>query len=156
MKIFACVFTVVAVLSFSCAHAKDLPLAPDFKLSDLNKNTYVLSENRKGSNVLLLFWTTWCPYCRDELRELNNLSPGLVEAGVQVLAIDVGERFREVENFVKNFKPSYTVLLDTDTSVAKSYGVLGVPTYIIIDKAGKIVFTDNYFPESKYKELISK
>jgi peroxiredoxin len=135
------------------APAKKLPFASDFKLQDLSQNTYALSSYKDKQPVALFFWTTWCPFCRRELKLLNERYLELRAAGLEVLAIDVGEAPYRVESFMKNYALSFKVLLDKDTSVATAYDILGVPTYVLVDKKGHIVFKDNYLPEN-YKTLI--
>src|SRR3989338_157237 len=147
-------FTICIFLITNYTFAEEPVLAPDFKLKDLSQHTVVLSSYRDKQPVILFFWTTWCPFCRRELRELNNRYPALVKEGWEVLAIDVGEPLSRVVNFVKDYELTFKVLLDKDTTVANDYGILGVPTYIIVDKAGNVVFDDHYFPHTEYKNLI--
>lgn len=128
--------------------------AANFTLSDLNGQKVSLSDF-KDKPVVLFFWTTWCPYCRKELKVLNSKYQELVKDGLQVLAIDAGESVSKVEAAVKNYNLSFSVLLDKDGSVSSSYNVLGVPTYIFIGKDGSIKFEGHSFPEDEYKDLIS-
>lgn len=129
--------------------------AANFTLLDLNNKEFSLSEF-KGKPVILFFWTTWCPYCRKELKELNSMQSELLKDGIQVAAINVDEPLDKVRKFFGNTPFSYRVLLDTDTKVADAYGILGVPTYFLINKDGRIVFANHYFPEKEYKDLILK
>lgn len=130
-------------------------LTVDFTLKDLNNNEISLSNYRDKQPVLLFFWATWCPYCRRELKVLNSRYALLTKEGWVVLAIDVGEPAYRVNNFIKNYALTFPVLLDKDTAIAELYDILGIPTYVVIDKEGDIVFKDNYFPQ-KYNELILK
>lgn len=130
-------------------------LATNFTLLDLENRKISLSEFR-GRQIILFFWTTWCPYCRKELRQLDALHRELSKDGVEILAINVDEPIDRVQRFIKNISFSYKVLLDRDSTVARDYGILGVPTYIFIDKEGRIVSYDHYFSQEKYKEIISK
>jgi peroxiredoxin len=152
---------VISFLSVACMQAqeqgaKKLDLAPDFKLLDLNNNTITLSAYRDKQPVLLFFWTTWCPFCRKELKTLNDRYPQLVKEGWELLSIDVGEPAYKVDNAIKRYSLNFKVLLDKDTTVAGSYNILGVPTYVIINKKGHVVFKDHYFPQDTYKYLILK
>lgn len=155
------IFILVSLFSVSCMQAKEPALesrniALDFKLQDLNQDTFILSSYKDRQPVILFFWTTWCPFCRNELRLLRDIYPQLVKEGWELFAINAGEPAYQVDKFVKGYALNFKVLLDKDTTVAGSYGILGVPTYILIDKKGHIVFNDHYFPKAKYRELISK
>ncbi len=70
-------------------------------------------------------------------------------------AIDVDESVAKVENFVKQHNFSFRIFLDSDSDVAESFGILGIPTYFLIDKKGIIRYEGNSFPEEEYKRLIS-
>jgi peroxiredoxin len=153
------IFVLLCIFTVPCAQAREPALesrdiAPDFKLQDLNQGTFSLSSYKDKQAVILFFWTTWCPFCRDELRMLRDTYPELVKEGWELFAVNVGESTYKVEKFVKEKALDFAVLLDKDTTVAYSYGILGVPTYIIVDKQGLIVFKDNYFPKGRYKELV--
>jgi peroxiredoxin len=135
---------------------KIFPLAPEFTLQDIYQDEFSLKSYReKAQPVLLFFWTTWCPYCQKELRVLNSRAAVLDQDGLTVMAVNVGEDPSKVETFIKGFYLSYKVLLDKDTEVSRAYGIIGVPTYVLIDKDGHIVFQDNFFPLKEYKELIA-
>lgn len=134
---------------------KKIPLALDFKLLDMHGNTITLSSFNDKQPVVLFFWTTWCPYCRKELKMLNDIYPQWVKEGWELFAINVGEPAYRVDNFVKRYALNFKVLLDEDAAVASTYDILGVPTYFLIDKKGYIRFKDHYFPEKNAKNLVT-
>lgn len=148
------VFTICIILATNCAFAKEPVLAPDFKLRDLAQNTVVLNSF-EDKPVMLFFWTTWCPFCRKELRVLNEKYGELVKEGLEVLAINIEEKESTVNNFIRRNAIILSVLLDEDAAVSQSYEILGVPTYILIDKKGYIVSESHSFPR-EYKKLISQ
>jgi len=129
-------------------------IAPNFQLKDLAGNTVTLSEYKGKQDVLLFFWTTWCPYCRKGLKVLNEKHAQLLKDGVEILAINVSEPADKVANFVRNYPLTFKTLLDLDAEVAITYKLLGFPTYIIVDKKGLIRFIGFSFPEKEYKDLI--
>ena len=128
-------------------------LAADFTLLDLGKSRVSLSDF-KDKPVILFFWTTWCPFCLNELKMLNNIYAEMTKDGVELLAINAGEPFYKVDNFAKRYNLAFRVLLDEDGEVSDSYGVMGVPTYIFIDKKGYIVSRRHSFSKKIYKDLI--
>jgi len=157
-------FTVFLVLlvfcGMGCGSAKEqeadpFSKAPNLQLSDLNGTLYSLSEYKdKQQPVILFFWTTWCPYCRQELRVLKDKYEELLTDGWELFAVNVGESASKVDSFIKNASLPFKVLLDKTASVTKSFGVFGVPTYVVIGKDGLIRAMEHYFPEDTIKELI--
>lgn len=149
--ILSCLF--LGYIGRAQAAVKTQNIAPDFKLQDLGQKVFSLSSYRNKQPVFLFFWTTWCPFCRRGLRDLNDSYPELAQKGWEVLAIDTGEPAEKVKRFADSYSLKFNVLLDQDLTVANAYDVLGVPTYVLIDKGGLIVFKDNYFPAAKLGEL---
>jgi len=133
--------------------SKSGDLAANFNLSDLGNKRVSLSDF-KDKPVILFFWTTWCHFCRGELKMLNNIYAELAKDGLELLVINIEEPFYKVDNFTKKYNLAFRVLLDEDGTVAYSYGVIGVPTYIFIDKKGYIVYRSHSFSEEIYKGLI--
>jgi peroxiredoxin len=131
-------------------------VAPELDLKDLKGKTYTLSSYRNKQSVALFFLTTRCPLCPPELEKVNDLYPQLQKDDLEVLAIDVGEPASKVERFAQEHALFIPVLLDTDTSVARDYYLMGVPTIIIINKAGNIVYEGNRFPKGAYKKMIAQ
>lgn len=130
---------------------------PDFTLAEAQKKTsYTLSSYRGRQPVLLFFWTTWCPFCQKALSSLSDTYPELVKDGVEVLAINVGEPGSRVERAAQYYKLSLPVLLDEQSTVIRSYGLLGVPTYILINKEGRVIFQDNYLPRRRLQDLLKE
>jgi peroxiredoxin len=148
------VIFLVALL-FGCGHAEKITLdeeAADFELSDLRNNVISISKYKSKNPIILFFWTTWCPFCRIELKNLNQKYQQLKDKGWQVLVINVAEPVYRVSNFISRYNFSFDILLDRDGKVADAYGLLGIPTYIIVNKEGFVRSKTNYFPLD-YQEL---
>ena len=148
----AVIFLALAFTRQAQAALKPGDLAMDFKLQDLNQGTVSLSDY-KGKPVLLFFWTTWCPFCRTGLKELLKLQPELKQKQLQLLTLNAGEPAEKVKSFAQSFGLNFTVLLDKGLTVSEAYDVLGVPTYVLIDKNGLIIFADHYFPKDMLEEF---
>lgn len=115
--------------------------APEFKLQDLNKQAFVLRDaTASNSATLLVFWATWCPFCKNEIPGLIKLNDEYKDKGLKIVAIDVGESAKKVEGFAKQKGINYTVLLDPNNKVAGQYSVVGIPSNILIDKDGIIKY----------------
>ncbi len=148
---------VCAVFCFSAggAWASDMKPFPaaDFTLQDINQDMFSLSSLQGKKPVLLFFWTTWCPFCQKELQVLNDMYPRLYKDGLEVWSIDVGELPDKVREHISDLRLSYRVLLDKDTAVSNSFKLVGVPTYILVDKDGQVIFRDNFLPMD-YKDKL--
>ncbi len=112
-------------------------LAPEFQLQNLDGQTVSLSSLR-GSPVMLNFWATWCPPCREEMPYMQQIHEEWSGRGLVLLAIDVGESPAQVESFMQSHNLSLPVLLDTKKNVAQKYNISGIPTTFFIDKDGVI------------------
>jgi peroxiredoxin len=112
--------------------------AGDFTLTDLNGSSVSLSA-LKGKNVYINFWTTWCPWCVSELPEINQIAKDYKDQNLVVLTIDSGEDNKTVQDFISKNNYEFTVLLDTDNTVSRQYGISSIPVSIFIDKDGNIV-----------------
>lgn len=132
--------------------SSSINVAPDFSLKSITNQTISLSS-LKNKSVLLFFWTTWCPYCGKELATLSRAYAGLIKDGVVLVAIDVNEPAFKVERAIKKQALLFDIFLDEDASVAMSYKILGVPTFVLINEKGEIKFKDNYFPQ-EYKKFL--
>lgn len=121
--------------------------AQDFTLSNLTGQEISLTQ-LKGKPVILFFWTTWCPFCREEMSMLQNEYKNITAGGITLLAIDIGEPQEKVQKFLKNRNIKFNILLDINSKVAYSYNLIGVPTFVLIDAQGKIRFQGNSFPDN--------
>ncbi len=113
--------------------------APDFSLVDLNGKPIRLSDLR-GRPVILHFWATWCPICRQETPALEAVNQRYRSHGVVLMGINVRERPENVQEFARSSRLTFPVLIDSDGSVAGRYQVTGIPTTLVIDSSGVVRF----------------
>lgn len=111
--------------------------APDFSLAKLDGQFVTLSD-LKGQPVLINFWTTWCPGCRDEMPLLQSIYEERQGDGLVVLAVDMAEKPEQVKKFMEDNKLTFTALLDLDNRVSATYGIRLIPTTVLVDKSGNI------------------
>ena len=111
--------------------------APNFSLLDLNGNTILLGDLLKGKEVILSFWASWCPECRQQMPILNGFAKKYKDK-IEIIGVNIGEDKKTVASFVKDVGIEYKILLDTGGQAAKIYNVIGVPTNVLINKAGLI------------------
>jgi peroxiredoxin len=118
------------------------PLAPNFKLTDLNGKTISLSDY-KGKVLFLNFWATWCPPCRAEIPDFVEAYAEQKANGLEILGISLDSKGKEtVAAFVEKYKINYPVVLESRQATEKIINDYQpgqyIPATIIIDKAGHI------------------
>jgi peroxiredoxin len=155
-----CVLLGVSIVSGAYAQAAAGTVTAsgglDFTRADLAGNAHTLSSYRDKQPVLLFFWTTWCPFCLEKLKEMNRKYAVFEKDGVVFWAVNAGERRSSVERLVRTYDIKYTVLIDEEGTVSDDFRVLGVPTFVLIDKKGAIRYKGNEFPKNALQQLISR
>ncbi len=115
--------------------------APDFTLEDMDGEKYTLSSLR-GKVIMINFWATWCPPCREEIPSMEAVYQSLRDKDFIVLAINQWESPDHVFSYMGQLDvyPTFPILFDRDSSVSDSYGVKGLPTTMLIDRQGRVVY----------------
>ncbi len=112
--------------------------APDFHLKLFDGGELRLSE-LAGQVILLNFWASWCPPCRDEAPDLQALHSDFSEAGLTIIGINILESSREKAlDFIAEFGLSYPNGEDTGQFIAELYHVEAPPESFLIDRTGEI------------------
>jgi peroxiredoxin len=93
----------------------------------------------RGSIVLMNFWATWCPPCKEEMPALETLYRSERARGLVVLGIDQGESAATAGAFAKAHGVTFPVLVDEDQQYASSYVSVGLPTTVIVGRDGHVV-----------------
>ncbi|MGE5893593.1 MAG: TlpA family protein disulfide reductase [bacterium] len=112
--------------------------APDFNLATLDGKSYTLADFR-GRVIFLNFWTTWCPPCREEIPDLNELSKKYNKKDFVIVAISTDISPRTLTDFLKKYPVEYLVLHDPESKAARNYKAYSLPASFLIDRNGKIV-----------------
>ncbi|HHW85476.1 MAG TPA: TlpA family protein disulfide reductase [Chloroflexi bacterium] len=114
-------------------------IAPDFALPTVGSNDsqYTL-HNLLGGPTVLIFWTTWCPYC---LRQTPVLVAAHRQWGeeIQFVGVNVAEDVGVVTPYIAEHAIDYPILLDRDSVTAGAYAVQGYPTTYFLDNSARIV-----------------
>jgi peroxiredoxin len=113
--------------------------APDFELQDTDGKLHRLSDYR-GKTVIINFWTTWCPPCREEIPSMNRAWQQLRQEDVVMLAVNMGEDEDTIFVFTADYPAEFPLLLDRDGAVIAQWPVKGLPTTYIIAPDGRIAY----------------
>jgi len=115
--------------------------APDFSLEDIDGEQRALRDYR-GKVIMLNFWATWCPPCRREIPSMESIYQDLGNKGFVVLGINEFETPDHVFAYMGQLSvfPNFPILFDLDSKVSQLYGVKGLPTTLLINKQGQVVY----------------
>jgi thiol-disulfide isomerase/thioredoxin len=147
--LFACVLWAL-ILPISLAFAQnvhreivvedDREPAPRFHAKTLEGQQFT-NDSTKGKVVLFQFWTTWCPYCKGEESLVNDITTEFSGKGLIVIAVDVAESKKVVQQYLKDHPRKCHIVMTGDTNLAAMYAAKSYPIYVVVDRDGKIVDT---------------
>ena len=119
--------------------ASQTQAAPEISLPDMDGNQVSLSD-LKGKVVILNFWATWCPPCKEEMPSMEQLYRKFKDQGLVILAVNVEEDGHQaVKSFLQRTPYSFPILLDAKAEAQNTYKVFKFPETFIIDRNGNVV-----------------
>ena len=144
-----CLMLTAAVLMMAGCKKKEEPAAvaelreqkpaPQVTVNSLTNVPLRLSD-LKGKVVLLNFWATWCPPCREEIPSMMKLNSAMTGKPFQMVAVSIDEGgVPDIEAFFKQSGFSLPTYTDPGGAAQKTYGITGVPETFVIDKNGILV-----------------
>lgn len=113
-------------------------------------------ESLRGKVVYVDFWASWCGPCRVSFPILEALRTEFGAQGFEVLAISVDERESDAIGFLEEVPVSYPVVLDPTGATPSAYGVRGMPTGYLVDRAGIVRDIHEGFRKSDAEKLRAK
>lgn len=161
---FALVLTLLGLLAWGLKKAQAGPLdkgmAPDFTLTDFNGKILTLSELR-GQVVIINFWASWCPPCREEAAYLEQTWRKYEDTGVVFIGVDYVDTDKEALAYIDEFDITYFNGPDIGTRISQAYNIQGVPETFFISKSGELrgVHIGPMFPpqlDQKIDELLAE
>lgn len=116
--------------------------APDFVLPAANGSNVRLSEHR-GDVVLLLFWSSHCSTCAAQLSALDALDGTYQSAGLTTLAVSVDDEPARALAYAQEHRTHFPLLLDRSKQVGRAFGVVQLPTLVLIDRSGTVRYMNS-------------
>ena len=110
----------------------------EITLKDSDGRQVSLSDFR-GKIVFINFWTTWCLACVIEMPSMEKLHQKFKDKDFVMLAINLQESASKIKQFYKEYKLTFTTLLDTTGDVGTGFGIRSIPTTFILDKKGIMI-----------------
>ncbi len=137
--------------------------APDFELRDLISGQKVKLSDYKGKAVVLNFWATWCPPCKEEIPWFVDLQKQYGPEGLAILSLDTDDDASEqdVVAFAQKMGINYPVMRGSDEIENLYGGVDGLPTTFYIGRDGKVLdrvkgLHSHYEIESSIKDALAQ
>ena len=135
---------IIAALLLATACGKEAPkaninvgsIAPTFQTFRTDGGATHFPAAYFGKPLVVRFWADWCKYCEGEMQAIEAVYQRHKGKGLEVLAINAGQDKATIDAFIKKIGVSYPALLDEKSTIARSYGVVGLPTTFFIDGKG--------------------
>lgn len=138
---FAFVLGVLGLLGWGLikvnSSQRDSGMAPDFTLTSFGGETVTLSELR-GQVVIINFWASWCPPCRDEAAYLEATWRKYKDRGVFFVGVDYADTEKEALAYIDEFDITYFNGPDIGTRISQAYRMDGVPETYFVAKNGEL------------------
>lgn len=126
---------------------------PFMGVAELDK--FVAEGASQGKATMVLFWTTWCPSCKQEIPEMEALNKSHGDK-VNIITISLDENVEALDDFFSNGKLDLPVY-HGDDAIARRYQIEAIPTLVIFDKTGKSVFNRaGVFPHSMLEGMVKR
>lgn len=138
---FALVLALLALLAWGLKKAQagpvDSGLAPDFSLTGFDGRKVTLSQLR-GQVVIINFWASWCPPCREEAAYLEQTWRKYKDQGVVFIGVDYVDTKKEALAYIQEFDITYINGPDLETVISDAYNIQGVPETFYVSKSGEL------------------
>ncbi len=127
---------------------------PDRLGVDSNGKEFFLKDNVGKDNLYLVFWATWCPSCIQAIPSLVDTYKNIKD--VKLVAINPGfnDSIKNTRKYVDRYQIPYLTLHDETGLSAQAFGVYGIPTAVLINKKGEVVYMGFPLPADRIPELL--
>lgn len=138
---FGLVLALLGLLAWGLKKAQagpvDRGMAPDFSLTSFDGRNITLSDLR-GQVVIVNFWASWCPPCREEAAYLEQTWRKYRDQGVVFIGVDYVDAEKEALAYIKEFDITYFNGPDIGTRISDAYNIKGVPETFFVAKNGEL------------------
>lgn len=114
----------------------------DYEFKSPDNQYHTLNEFQGEELTIIDFWATWCKPCVKAMPELNGLYNAYKDKGVGMigLSVDSPRNVAKIGPFVRSMGIDYPVLLDLDQKLMGEYNVVAIPTLIVLNDKGEVLY----------------
>ena len=138
------IFLITSLYAGEQSDMKNIIMSKDVKKYDSitfldDKNKKIDLSDFQGNLILLNFWATWCAPCKEEMPSLDLLLENKDLNNLKIFPINVGQdKTKKVSKFFNDLKiKNLKIYYDNPTTLAKKFGLRGLPTSILFNKNGE-------------------
>jgi thiol-disulfide isomerase/thioredoxin len=128
------------------------PFAPDFSFTS-HQRQLVSNASLRGKVVLMDFWGTWCPPCRESVPTLQNLQKKYAGKGFELVSVSSDDDEDVWRTFIEAQKMNWTEYIDLTGELLERFKIESFPTYIVLDKDGVMRFRQSGLGDATQQEL---
>ena len=138
MRIIGVMAVVFLLLMGTAIRAQE----PDFRLRDLDNKWKEYSDLKGNELTIIDFWATWCQPCVRSIPLLNEMAQEFESKGVNFIGVSIdGPRNQsKIQPFWLSMGVKYPVIRDIDSELMSDLGVTAVPTLLMYDSSGELIF----------------
>lgn len=135
----------------------DGSISPDFSLPALDGDGAISLSQFRGAVVVLNFWATWCGPCRREAPALQAAWEDYRDRGVQFLGVNHQDAREGALAYERELGITYPSVFDPAGEVALDFGLLGLPTTLVIEPGGRIAYRfTGYLQEQALRDALDE
>ncbi len=148
-------FMACAIFSYASLAAQNVK---NFELKDIENNLRNYNELKGEKLTLIDFWATWCKPCNKAIPGLNKIYDSFKPKGVEIIGIncDGPRSISKVGPLSKSLNIQYPVLIDINSEIKTELNIIAMPTLVIVDANGKIVWIHEGFVDGDTEIIIEE
>ena len=112
----------------------------------------VLTDGREGKVVMIDFWASWCVPCRRSFPWMNDMLRKYGDQGLVIVAVNLDKERAAADAFLAEVPAEFEIEFNPDASLAKAYGVEGMPTSFVLGRDGQLIAQHLGFKVKKQDE----
>jgi thiol-disulfide isomerase/thioredoxin len=143
------ILLLAAFISNGFCQEKEASPAPAFEGKTPEGKEIKLSDY-SGKVVLIDFWASWCPPCREEMPELVKFYKSHSNPKFEIIAVNIDNDVNNMKHFIDKLvsKPNFPIIADNNQQIPPLFNIGAMPTTIFIDKKGTIRYRHDGFKQS--------